>query len=123
MGKMGADNEKKKFYCPDIVPSLRECEKILKDFIPFVKAHRVMPSRAQCVAYKLLDKYIEFCLGLIPVFTLRAAGLSKEAHDKYYEFILEFGKYEPLILPYYDQWIVGASYRNALSKFDPTSPF
>jgi hypothetical protein len=122
-GNMSSDMTIGKWYNPDMIPKLRECKQILADFIPFVKEHRVNHYRPQTVAYKLLLRYIELCQALCDVYMLKSAGMGVEAREKYQDFMYEFGKYEPEMLPFYDQWMVLNGYLPSLSHFDPSRPY
>ena len=62
-----------------------------------------MPMRAQTVAYRLLDKYLDYCEGLVPVLVYKCLGADEEAVVEYARFINEFGKNEIAIERYYDQ--------------------
>ena len=122
-GDMSSKNKSQDWYNPEMLPKLRECKKLLADFKPFAKGHRVNSQRVQTIAYKLLYRYIELCEGLCDVYMLKCAGLDYEALDKYKDFMYEYGKYESEMLPYYDQWMVYNGYLPSLSKFDPTIPY
>ena len=101
-GELSADREKGKFYNPDVAKDLREIEFVIKDFAPFVEAHKNMPMRSQTVSFRLLNRYLEYAEELSKVFVLKSLGADREAHRAFWKFVNEYGKYEIEMERYFD---------------------
>ena len=93
---------------------------IVDEFTPFVKAHRNMPYRAQTIAYKLLDRYLEYLKGVSAAFVTYSEGNTVEAVEQYTEFMNSFGKYELEIERWYDQVMLDGSLRRIFNNSQPT---
>ena len=102
-GKASENKEKGKYYAPSHADSIRSAKRMIAEFRPFVREHKNMPMRAQTVAFRLLDKYLDYCEGIVPVLTYKCLGANEEAVSEYAKFINEFGKNEIEIERYYDQ--------------------
>ena len=115
-GKLSSDPAKGKFYNPEFAKNLREAKELVAEFAPFVKEHRLTPYRAQTVAYRMLDRYMIYCQGILDVLMLKTVGLGMEAQKKFYEFLDEFGVYELELETCYDQDMMTLSMRQVFGK-------
>ncbi len=101
-GELSADESKGKYYNPEVTKTLREIEFIIKDFAPFVEAHKNMPMRAQTVSYRLLNRYLEYAEELSKVFVLKSLGADREAHRAFWDYVNRYGRYEVEMERYFD---------------------
>ena len=114
LGFMGNPNGDSRWYNPELIASFEKVPDIVEKYRPFIEAHKNMPHRAQTVSYRVLRKFLDYCVGFAEVLVLKAAGKNLEAYEKYEEFMYEFGKCEIEIERYYDQSL---SYRALLKMF------
>jgi hypothetical protein len=91
------------FYNTDAIPGIKKVPSITEKYRPFVKEHLNMPYRAQTVAFRILDKYLDYCDGISEALALKADEKDLEAQSLFKEFMSEFGKYELQFERYYDQ--------------------
>ena len=79
-----------------------------------------MPHRTQTVAYKLLDRYLEYCKGIAVALAKKASGDEEAALDAYNALRISFGKHELEIERWYDQQMCFASLGRIFTAFvDP----
>ena len=109
-GYLSSDKEKGNYYNPKMKESLDSIPELTESFRPFVKAHRVMPKRAQTVSYKLLDYFLDFVKLLAPALSLKCVGEDEEADIEFAKMLHEFGKNEVYIETFYDQALYGITY-------------
>ena len=100
-----------KRYNPAKGEQMRAVRGINEAFAPFLDSHRVMPYRAQTVAYKLLRYYVEYVQGITDALILKAHGAGAEARRVYESFMAEFGKRECEIELWYDQAMCGQTWK------------
>ena len=105
-GKLSDDNTKGAYYAPSLVEGFKKAIAMIEEFKPFVKEHRAVPYRAQSVAYKLLAYYLEYCIMILHATIEKAEGRNDEAHKLFLDLKAEFGKYEPEIELWYDQYMM-----------------
>ena len=110
-GKRSADLNVAKRYNPAKGEQMRAVRGINEAFAPFLDSHRVMPYRAQTVAYKLLRYYVEYVQGITDALILKAHGAGAEARRVYESFMAEFGKRECEIELWYDQAMCGQAWK------------
>ena len=120
-GKLSLDGNKggwgkAGYYNPTLAESFRKIPEIVEEFRPFVEAHKNMPMRVQTVSYRLLEKYLEYCVGMSKFMVLKCMGADAEANEAFWSFFAKFGKYEQEIERYYDQYMCCASHRSAAGK-------
>ena len=120
-GKLSLDGNKggwgkAGYYNPTLAESFRKIPEIVEEFRPFVEAHKNMPMRVQTVSYRLLEKYLEYCIGMSKFMVLKCMGADAEANEAFWSFFTKFGKYEQEIERYYDQYMCCASHRSAAGK-------
>ena len=101
-GERSASKEVGALYNPAVAQDMRKMSELTDEFAKFIEAHKNMPYRAQTVAYRLLEKYTEFCDGLSRALALKALGAGKEASEEFSRFMNDFGKYETEIERYFD---------------------
>ncbi len=94
-----------KHYNPAVANELRKMPEIAAEYEAFLAAHRVMPTRAQTVAFKLLRYHMEYCQGLAKALIPKCYGAGKEAKELYTEFYTDFGRHEHEIDLYYDHYL------------------
>ena len=113
------------FYSPDRVDRIRSAVKICDDFEPFVLAHMNMPYRAQTVAYRLLNRYLEYAKGVATALAFKAEGKEYAAREEWQRLRIEFGKYEIELERYFDHslslWSIGRIL-NSVSEFATDKP-
>ena len=109
-GKRSADPKVHKRYNPAVAAELRGMEYIAEEYAAFLQAHRVMPMRAQTVAFKLMRYYMEYCTGLAKCLIPKCYGAGKEAKEMYLEFLKSFGRHEVEIETYFDQWMMSYAF-------------
>jgi tetratricopeptide (TPR) repeat protein len=95
---------------PALARIAHEQPKFAESFRPFVKAHSVMPKRAQTVSYKLLNYFIDFIKLLAPALSLKCVGEDERADLEFAKMLHEFGKNEVYIETFYDQALYGMTY-------------
>ncbi len=112
-GELSADEKVGRYFNPAVADGFRKVPELIEEFRPFVEAHKNMTMRAQSVAYKLLNYYLEYCEKLAPIITLKCFGAGEEAAAAYERFLDDFGRHEVEIERWYDQYILGfgLSYR------------
>ena len=106
----------KKFYNPKHAKDLRRVAGIVDKYAPLFEAHRVMPTRAQTVAMRLLEIHMEYCKGLAEVWTLKALGADPEALAAYTKLENAMGRYEFEIGTYFDQRMCFSSFSRAIKS-------
>ncbi len=111
-GQSSIDKAMGKYYNPAMAEKFRAVKPLVEEFSPFVEAHKNMPMRAQTVSYRVLRRFLEFCVGFSDAMILKSLGLGDEAKKTFDDFFIEFGKYELEIERCYDQANIG----NALKK-------
>ena len=111
-GLSSIDKDMGKYYNPVMADKFRAVKPIVDEYMPFVEAHKNMPLRSQTVSYRILRRYLEFCVGFSDAMILKSIGLGDEAKKVFDEFFLEFGKYELEMERCYDHYNFG----NALKK-------
>ena len=109
-GKRSADLRVAKRYNPAKAVTMREVRAINAAFSAFLESHRIMPYRAQTVAYKLLRNYTEYTNGITDALILKAHGMGAEAKRAYEAFMAEFGRRECEIERWYDQGMCGQAW-------------
>ena len=102
----------RKFYDPAQGQKMRGVYKLVEEFKPFLESHKIMPYRAQSVAYKLLRYYTEWCTGIAKPSMLKAYGADEMAAEAFNEFLAEFGVHEQEIEAYCDQHMFGMAFDN-----------
>lgn len=121
-GKRSVDPEFNKWYNPSVAAELRKMPKIAEDAKEFLENHKIMPKRAQTVAYKLLRYYMEYCVGIAGILLPKCFGAGLEAQQQFEKFLLDFGKNEIEIQTYFDQGNFGYSMMRILSTDDMGLP-
>jgi len=109
-GKLSSDPARSLYYNPAHAANIRQVYDLIKDFRPFLEAHKNMPMRTQTVAFRLLSRYLEFCEGIARVFILKCLGDNEDAINEFAGFLNKFGKHEVEIERYYDQSLYGMTY-------------
>jgi hypothetical protein len=122
-GKRSADLRVAKRYNPAEAAKMRRVREINAEFAPFTEAHRVMPYRAQTVAYKLLRYYLEYTEGITDALILKAHGAGAEAQRVFDAFLARFGNHECEIELWFDQAMCGRAWQfGVFSKPEATLP-
>ena len=109
------------YFNPAMGEKLRQVPEVIAEFRPFVEAHKNMPYRAQTVAYRLLEYFLEYAEGYAEFMVIKSFGAAKEAKDMCFKFLDKFGRHEVAIERYYDQRNFGAAmnWRILKSKEEP----
>ena len=97
------------WYNPDVIPSLERVRGIVDKYRPFVLAHKNMPKRSQTVCYRILNRYLDYCVGITDALILKASGQNNKSFEAMRDFYRDFGKYEIEMERSYDQ---NLSYRS-----------
>ena len=93
-GEDSADIAKGRHYNPDRAKILETVPELAANARALAKAHRVMPTRPQTVAYRMLERHAEYCELLAQVMIAKAKGYDKLALEKMQYFKETFGKYD-----------------------------
>ncbi|MBQ9807074.1 MAG: DUF4838 domain-containing protein [Clostridia bacterium] len=115
-GSMSADPSIGNFYNPPHAQSLRKIPAYVDAFEPFVKAHRCMPTRAQTISMRLLNRYLEYCKRLSEVCAVKCFGATDEAERLYQRFVADFGKYELEMQQYYDHFMAMQAHKRTFVR-------
>nr|MBQ4319571.1 DUF4838 domain-containing protein [Clostridia bacterium] len=87
---------------PEILPSLREVNKVVEDFAPVIEANKNQPLRAQTVAWRLLEAHKDYVIGVAESMAFLAEGKRAEARARFDALIDEFSKREIYLQNYFD---------------------
>ena len=116
-GHLSSDPSVNKFYNPSLKESFDSVSDFAESLRPFVREHAIMPKRPQTVSYKLLNYFIDFCKLLAPALSKKCEGKDEEANRLFVEMMVNFGRSEVYIEPYYDQSLYGLTYATYISIF------
>jgi hypothetical protein len=105
------------FIAPERVEGIKSVAKIIEEYTPFVKEHMNMPYRAQTVAYRMLNRYLEWCTGVSEALALKAEGKEEEALELHKQFLIDFGKYELEMEYCYDHYAMANSLHRIFKNF------
>ena len=108
-GEMFKKHPTSNYYNPDVVPGLERVPEIVERYRPFVLEHINMPYRAGTVSYRILLRYLDYCIGVARSLIPKALGKEEEALAVYEEFMEDFGRYELEMERCFDQCM---SYRS-----------
>ena len=122
-GKLSIDREKGDYYNPGLVEELRKVPDIVKEFTPFVEAHKNMPQRAQTRMMRILSRYLEYLTGMSKVLIYKALGGGMEAQSAFYELMDDFGKYEMEMEDCFDLYMLVMAYRRLFGFRGDYMPF
>ena len=100
--------------------NLKLIPNVADEFLPFVRAHRNMPYRAQTIAYKLLERYIEYIKGASSALLTYAEGNAEEGKKEFYAFMEEFGRHELEIERWYDHGMLCGEFGRIFNEAQPT---
>jgi len=118
-----ADLNVGKLYNPAVAEELKRMPEIAKGAKAFLDAHRVMPMRAQTIAYKLLRYYMEYCEKLSYALIAKCRGEGEAALALFKDFLADFGRHECELETYYDQFMMGFSmYHRIFAKMETAVP-
>ena len=106
VGSKSSDEDKGKYYNPEVAEGLKAIPSIVDEFTPFVQSHKNMPMRVQTVAYRMLFRYLEYVKLLAPILAKKAIGKEVEAKAEFLEFKNYFGKYELEMERTYDHYML-----------------
>ncbi len=104
-GERSAKGEIGKHYNPSVADELREMPQVAQEYKDFLEAHRVMPYRAQTVAFKLLRYYVEYCERVAKCLIPKCFGAGAEAMALFQDFLADFGRHEHEIGTCYDHFL------------------
>ena len=93
-GEDSADLKRGERYNPARAAQLEgvaELAAIAKDL---ALRHRITPNRPQTVAYRMLERHAEYCVGLAEIMTAKCKGYDRLSKDLLLKFTDEFGKYD-----------------------------
>ena len=106
-GTLSADLAVGKHYNPAMAQRLRKMPEVAKDAKDFIASHRIMPTRAQTVMFKILRHYMTYCTSLARALAVKCMGAGVEAKEIYDQLLCDFGKIEAEIQTCYDQYMLG----------------
>ena len=89
-------------YNPSRAPYLEQVKELAAAARDLAKTHKVMPTRPQTVAYRLLNRHAEYCERLAEVLIAKCQGFDKLALELMRKFNADFGKYEYELERYLD---------------------
>ena len=84
--------------------------------------HKVMPTRPQTVAYRLLNRHAEYVERLAEIFLEKCQGHDKFALEMMQKFIADYGKYDYELERYFDFGLAMSALR-VIVKQMPTIEF
>ena len=122
-GQRSANEKIGKHYNPAMAESLRKMPEIAQEYKEFLEAHRVMPYRAQTVAFKLLRYYMEYCEGVAAALIPKCYGAGAEAKELFEKFYNSFGRHEPEIATCYDQFLAPWAFSSRIFNRPETLSF
>ena len=93
-GELSSDMEISKFYNPSLAESFAKVEAICDKAAEVVKAHYNMPSRAQTLSVRLIERHIEYCRYLAKALICKCQGKDDEARAIFKELWDAFNRYE-----------------------------
>ena len=93
-GEDSADEERGTYYNPARVPYLKRVKELAAMARDLAAKHKVMPTRPQTVAYRVLKRHAQYCERAAEVFLEKCQGHDKCAVELMKKFIDDFGKYE-----------------------------
>ena len=92
-----------RYYNPAHAKDLRRVAEIVDKYAPLFEEHRVMKTRAQTMAMRLLEIHMEYCRGLAEMWTLKCLGADEEAAKAFEKLEKAIGRYEFEVGTYLDQ--------------------
>ncbi len=101
-GEDSADEAKGTHYNPARVAELNKVAELAAEARALAKKHKTMPTRAQTVAYRLLERHAEYCEKLAEVFIAKCQGFDKLAVEKMAAFAADFGRHDYELERYMD---------------------
>ena len=101
-GEDSADIKQGMHYNPARVPYLSKVKELAAIARDLAAKHKVMPTRPQTVAYRLLNRHAEYCERLAEVFIEKCQGNNKYALELFHKFAYDFCDYEYEIERYMD---------------------
>ena len=93
-GEDSADPGKGTHYNPGRVPYLTKVKELAAMARDLAAKHKVMPTRPQTAAYRLLKRHAEYCQRLAEIFIEKCQGNNKYALEMFHKFVYDFGKYD-----------------------------
>jgi hypothetical protein len=97
-------------YAPERAERIAGVENLVEEIRPIIEKNKNSKQRIETVSYKLLNIYLEYCLGLSRAFVLKCRGQDEEATAEFAKFLVSFGRHEAEIERYYDQSIAAMSF-------------
>lgn len=114
-GLESKDESKGNFYNPDMVDNALKAERLVKEFIPVIKANLNQSQRASAVAWQLLD-FSTFSAERLTVMTqYLAVGDEENAAKIINELIDEMSKREIYYERYYDHYLFSRTVKKFIS--------
>ncbi|MBO5836840.1 MAG: DUF4838 domain-containing protein [Oscillospiraceae bacterium] len=101
-GEDSADPAKGTHYNPGRVPYLTKVKELAAMARDLAAKHKVMPTRPQTVAYRLLNRHAQYCQRLAEIFLEKCQGHDKFALEMMEKFIADYGKYDFELERYFD---------------------
>ena len=101
-GEESVDPKHGPHYNPSRAPYLEKVKELAAVARDLAATHKVMPTRPQTVAYRLLNRHAEYCERLAEVLIAKCQGYDKVALELMRKFNADFGKYEYELERYLD---------------------
>lgn len=101
-GEDSSDREKGTHYNPARAAELSKVAELAAVARELAAKHKVMPTRAQTVAYRLLNRHAEYCEKLAEVFIAKCQGYDKLAVEKMNAFAADYGRHDYELERYLD---------------------
>ena len=101
-GEDSADRAKGTHYNPERAKELAKVAELAAVARELAAKHSVMPTRAQTVAYRLLNRHAEYCEKLAQVFIAKCQGYDKLAVEKMSAFAADYGRHDYELERYLD---------------------
>ena len=110
------------FYDPSRADLYEKVKKLAEEGEAIAMAHMAMPTRPQCVSYRLLLRHCEFIRGMAECMTEKALGNDEAAMEKGEEFTQSFGRHEFEIERYYDHFLFSRTFKADLANVTTIDP-
>jgi hypothetical protein len=101
-GEESADPARGTHYNPARVAELSKVAELAAVARELAAKHKTMPTRAQTVAYHLLNRHAEYCEKLAEVFIAKCQGYDKLAVEKMSAFAADYGRHDYELERYLD---------------------
>ena len=115
-------HDRSPFYDPSRADLYEKVQALAAKGEKLAMEHMAMPTRPQCVSYRLLLRHTEFILGIADCMTQKALGNDELAMEKGLRFFESFGRHEFEIERYYDHFLFSRTFKGDLANVTTIDP-